>query len=293
MEASVNIFVLDLDPFKAAASQCDKHVVKMTLETAQLLCSAFPKGEAPYKATHVNHPCAIWIRKSLSNASWLVQHGLALASEFRLRFGKEHKSLPVIEWCSKNIQHVLDDNGMTAFAQAMPDTFKSENAVQAYRNYYIHVKSPIASWNKGRQPPSWWHQGAQQVACAPQSKHRRDDMFAIVRNNEFWNGRGFGESKLARVYKSEGFAARTVKSNLGTDGWSEDVAIISAPADAVERQAAEDAMNSKVSDADLPTVAEVLEATTNLLKALEKAQAVLTRAMVRNGSVVDTEQAVS
>ena len=65
----MNIFVLDNDPFKAAEYQCDKHVVKMVLETAQLLCSAHET--APYKRTHYNHPCAIWTRSSLSNYMWL------------------------------------------------------------------------------------------------------------------------------------------------------------------------------------------------------------------------------
>ena len=80
--ASVNIFVLDEDPIQAAFQQCNKHVVKMVTETAQLLCSVYPKGVAPYKRTHYNHPCAVWARTSLENYLWLLEHGEALGLEY-------------------------------------------------------------------------------------------------------------------------------------------------------------------------------------------------------------------
>lgn len=60
----MNIFYLDKDPKLCAQYHCDKHVVKMILESAQLLCTAVNeaagKEVAPYKSTHVNHPCSIW-----------------------------------------------------------------------------------------------------------------------------------------------------------------------------------------------------------------------------------------
>ena len=74
----MNIFILDLDPQSCAEAHCDKHVVKMILETAQLLSSALwiTGVEAPYRLTHKNHPCAIWTRESLDNYMWLCQLGL-------------------------------------------------------------------------------------------------------------------------------------------------------------------------------------------------------------------------
>ena len=87
----MNIFVLDLDPVKAARYQCNKHVVKMVLETAQLLCAPFEPGVAPYKRSHFNHPSSIWTRSSLSNYHWLIVHGMALCDEYEYRYSKIHK----------------------------------------------------------------------------------------------------------------------------------------------------------------------------------------------------------
>lgn len=41
----MNIFVLSEGPVEAARMQCDKHVVKMIVETAQMLCTV---GHGPY-----------------------------------------------------------------------------------------------------------------------------------------------------------------------------------------------------------------------------------------------------
>jgi len=76
----VNIFALDWDPFLAAQFQCDKHVVKMVLESAQILCSAFP--DAPYKRTHPRHPCVRWALSTRSNYDWLVKHAYGLSDEY-------------------------------------------------------------------------------------------------------------------------------------------------------------------------------------------------------------------
>lgn len=153
----MNVFVLDLDPERAAQMQCDKHVVKMVLETAQLLCAAFPEGSAPYKRTHYNHPCAKWTRESIDNFVWLVGHGLALSDEYTYRYGKQHKSHAAILWCMQHT-HLLDIPavGLTPFAQAMPDQYKRPDAVDAYRAYYRGGKAEIATWNRSRKPPAWW-----------------------------------------------------------------------------------------------------------------------------------------
>ena len=73
----MNIFFLDNDIRKCAIYHCDKHVVKMTLETAQLLCGVHHiiGGDAPYKLSHKNHPCSIWARESLSNYMLLSELG--------------------------------------------------------------------------------------------------------------------------------------------------------------------------------------------------------------------------
>lgn len=154
----MNIFVLDTDPRLAAEAQFDAHVVKMTLETAQLLCSTFSPGLAPYKPTHQKHPCAVWARETAANFLWLAEHGLYLADEYERRYEREHKSRGVILWCLDNIAMAnVDHSGdLTPFAQAMPEEYRQDDPVAAYRAYYLGAKHHIARWNKSRPPPAWW-----------------------------------------------------------------------------------------------------------------------------------------
>lgn len=152
----MNIFILDYDLRKCAKYHNDKHVVKMILETAQLLCSAhWEKGsEAPYKKTHSNHPCAVWTRESKQNYIWLCKLGLQLCKEFEFRRKKKHKTKEVILWCIRNVPK-LDNIGLTEFTLAMPDECKEKDAVESYRNYYKKEKRHLAVWSK-RNKPYWY-----------------------------------------------------------------------------------------------------------------------------------------
>jgi hypothetical protein len=152
----VNIFVLDKDPSTAATMMCDKHVVKMIVETAQMLCTiAHGMGYegAPYRSTHKNHPCTVWAAKTSSNWRWLLRHGFALCDEYTKRYGKNHKSRKVIEWCNQ-LPAIPETGPLTPFAQAMPDQYRNECVVTAYRDYYMGDKSSFATWKT--QTPSWW-----------------------------------------------------------------------------------------------------------------------------------------
>jgi len=149
----MNIFILSEDPVLAAQAHCDKHVVKLILECAQMLCSALPPNQAPYKRTHFNHPCTVWSRTSKQNYEWLIKYGLALCDEYTYRYNKTHKSMAVIEWCRSNMPE-LPDLGLTQFAQAMPDEYRCEDVVQSYRNYYIGAKAKLLTYTK-RKPPEW------------------------------------------------------------------------------------------------------------------------------------------
>jgi len=155
----MNIFFLDFDVKKCAEYHCDKHVVKMILETAQLLCSAHhvTGGTAPYKLSHKNHPCSIWVRASLSNYLYLCELGLALGEEYTYRYGKKHKSIEVIEWCLQNRPNIHDVD-FTTPPMAMGDEYKIGNdVIESYRNYYRGAKSGIVSW-KNRETPDWFLQ---------------------------------------------------------------------------------------------------------------------------------------
>lgn len=152
----MNIFILDKEHTKSALYYVDKHVVKMPLETAQMLCTIIAnKGkETPYKATHKNHPCNLWLNESLDNFYWLCDLGIAICKEYTFRYNKVHKSEAVIDWCRKNPPNIIA-LGLTKQALAMPKECKvSEDVVICYRNYYIKEKAHLHFW-KNRKTPYW------------------------------------------------------------------------------------------------------------------------------------------
>ena len=155
----MNIFVLHSDSRIAAKMQCDKHIVKMPLETAQMLCTAVNEmgGAAPYKTTHKNHPCSVWVRESIHNFLWLYGHGEALCKEYRHRFGKVHKSQKVIEACLKSLSLFPSVGKLTPPPLCMPNEYKGDSVVQSYRDYYNMEKHYFAKWDHC-DPPKWWVQ---------------------------------------------------------------------------------------------------------------------------------------
>ena len=156
----MNVFVLDEDPVRAAQAQCDRHVVKMVIETAQLLCGLYPPEKiAPpaYKRTHYNHPCSVWLRAGHANWEWLLAHGHALGAEYTFRYGKTHASMAAIEWCEKNPPRYeafgcLD---RTPFVLVMPEKYRTGDPVESYRQYYRGEKSRFAKWTR-RPVPAWF-----------------------------------------------------------------------------------------------------------------------------------------
>ena len=168
----MNIFILDTNPITAASMQCDKHIPKMVLETAQMLASALhrhgvkeesmplTKSGTPYKAAHPHHPCTIWAGDRRTNFDWLAIHATALCTEYNKRFGKTHACEKPIQQMH-NMIHIIPQcktyagkRVCTPFAQAMPDEYRDDDAVKAYRAYY-HSKQ-FAKWEKGTPAPDWW-----------------------------------------------------------------------------------------------------------------------------------------
>jgi hypothetical protein len=154
----MNIFILAFDAKTAAQFHCDKHVVKMILESAQLLTCAHwmtdmtRLPENAYRKTHPNHPCAIWTRESLDNYRWLCELAVALCAEYTYRYGKIHKTQSHIEWLSAN-PPPLPSVGITLIRQAMPDVYKRPNPVEAYRAYYLGAKTRMLRYTKRPIPP--------------------------------------------------------------------------------------------------------------------------------------------
>lgn len=154
----MNIFVLDKNPADAAKYHCDKHVVKMILETAQLLASAhwMNGGVAEYKLTHKNHPCSKWVRECSENYNWLHSLGMELCREYTFRYGKTHKTERIMKLLG-NKPNLPVLGSMTEFPKAMSDELKLNDVVESYRNYYIKAKNNIAKWNKTRTKPEWYN----------------------------------------------------------------------------------------------------------------------------------------
>jgi hypothetical protein len=157
----MNIFVLDLDIDLCAEYHCNAHCVKMILEHVQLLstaCHLHPnrRRDNPqdiYRSTHVNHPCAKWVRESVANWRYLRDLTFALDAERRFRWShnNEHKSVAIMR---RLPVPDLPDLGLTPFAQAMPGPYRRPDAVESYRLYYLYSKSHLWSWGR-RGPPKW------------------------------------------------------------------------------------------------------------------------------------------
>lgn len=165
----MNIFFLHTNPRKCARWHCDKHVVKMLLETCQLLYTChwiidgklglapFRKGTdvRGYKKSHWNHPCAKWVRSSAFCYAWLTAFGLELLREYEFRYpGKIHGCAIHIEWLHQNKPNGLVDRGWVEPPMAMPDIYKSGDPVASYRRYYIGAKGDILHYTK-RGVPHW------------------------------------------------------------------------------------------------------------------------------------------
>lgn len=168
----MNIFYLHDDPVTCAKMHCDKHVVKMIVEYAQLLstahhvCDGEPKIHC-YKATHKNHPSSVWARANKHNYNWLHALLVATAEEYTHRYKKVHATQKegIIDNL-KNLPVAISENDSlnefrTDMPQCMPIEYKKSDAISAYRLYYIKDKERFAKW-KEREAPSWFTEGVHQ-----------------------------------------------------------------------------------------------------------------------------------
>ncbi len=170
----MNVFAVDRDPVRAARALCDRHVVRMTLETAQILCTVARTRfgqRAPYRATHPNHPCVVWAAARRANWDWLVAHGLALADEYERRFGRVHASRAVIARVARRGPSPSAIRRRQPFAQVLPEQYRGPDAVGAYRRYYAGDKARFATWRPPSRPPRWWP-GVAAARRAPSSEDR-------------------------------------------------------------------------------------------------------------------------
>jgi hypothetical protein len=196
----MNIFILSKYISKCAKLHCDKHVVKMILEITQLLYTAWWHGRDvvdweriefensnlnPYKATHKNHPCAIWVRSSEKHYNWALNLAFDLCNEYTRRYGKIHKCFYHLNRLKKMgypklIQeetyqpdlkkraYINCPEGCEYFDCVIGDeyfdkcaVYNEENkldCVKSYRNYYM-LKDIEMKWNKGKEIEPKWYLG--------------------------------------------------------------------------------------------------------------------------------------
>jgi len=206
----MNIFAVHNDPIVSACTLCDKHILKMIVETAQLLSTAkrlldgtLVIGKSAtgrnvkrwkladvdleaviYQAGYVDHPSAIWCRSTDSNYWWLQAHGWAMCQEYTRRYGKTHKTQAVMEVLSRKPDNIRIGT-LESFALAMPDEFKLPDSVDAYRNYYIKAKSRFAYWKDQYTVPYWFWEGCKKEGVVfKNDSPDLDYLMSIVRNGQ-------------------------------------------------------------------------------------------------------------
>ena len=155
----MNYFYVEEDPTSAAQALCDKHVIKMGLETAQMLSTAHRLLETPqapfvYKPTHSNHPSTKWLRSSQIAYKHGLQHLCALFDEYRHRYSKTHATERLLPYLSQ-VPEALPDLPFVDPPQCMYDECRGSDTVEAYRSYYRVRRSEIdMRWTK-REEPAW------------------------------------------------------------------------------------------------------------------------------------------
>jgi hypothetical protein len=184
----MNIFILDKDPVVSAQLQCDKHVVKMIVESAQMLSTAHRMldgymetrpsksgkrmvkyyvhkdpylEENLYKAVHHYHPCTVWTCETNSNYNWHYKHFVALCDEYTYRYGKVHATDTKLRTLLKRPPVMTNySNDRTPFRLAMadyPECIALGDPIQAYQAFYQTKQDRFTmAWTK-RDIPEWFN----------------------------------------------------------------------------------------------------------------------------------------
>lgn len=156
----MNLFILSRHHETNARYHADKHVVKMVVESAQLLSTVMRERcdiDFGYKSTYINHPVTRWVGASFDNFIWTWKYGCHLADEYAYRFVRYHKTgevLDEMECFLDQVQGILPNIGLTPFHLAVSPELKHLAPVLAYRAYYLRTKKRLFKWTK-RQVPSW------------------------------------------------------------------------------------------------------------------------------------------
>jgi hypothetical protein len=198
----MNLFILDQNPDTAARLQCDKHVVKMVVESAQMLSTAHrvldgieilrpsksgktnqkywrltgDREEYLYTAVHVGHPCTQWTMESTTNYGWHLVHFVALCDEYTYRYGKVHKSSELIPYLME-LPRNIKEGPLNPFRLAMgsnPECMYEDDPVRSYREFY-QTKQDRFDMNWTNRPIPEWFNGSQRQNQSADGSTSGDD----------------------------------------------------------------------------------------------------------------------
>jgi hypothetical protein len=181
----MNIFALSPDPQEAAEWHCDKHVVKMIIESGQMLSTAHrmldgnetrrpsstgktmsryweledSREDVLYKAVHTGHPCTIWTMQSDRHYFWHYLLFEFLCKEYTYRYGKVHstetKLLNVLKEKPKNIPKA-PWNPWPLAMKSNPECMNHIDPIGSYQKFYQTKQERFSMvWTK-RETPNWF-----------------------------------------------------------------------------------------------------------------------------------------
>ena len=146
----MNIFATSPCPIFCAQYLDDKRVVKMTLETAQMLSTAITErgGEGPYRRAYWNHPCTKWVRETRCNYDWTLRHFQALCDEYKKRYGRTHACASHLVTFADGAD-LMPDGWITSFA----DCSLQDSGDSVYERYR---KCLAEKWRNDKRKPTWY-----------------------------------------------------------------------------------------------------------------------------------------
>lgn len=192
----MNRFIIENTPQASAQSHCDKHVPKMYVEEAQMLCTvhrlldgkltmvpAFDKqGNAVflkdgsrrmkkhwvlpddrenilYKAAHMKHPCTQWAMETAGNYRYAYQYFLYLGIEYNYRYNKPHKTDSLDGWLCELPNNINPSKEITPMPLAMganPECIDHNDVIGSYRKFYQTKQHRFNMVWTNRPVPSWF-----------------------------------------------------------------------------------------------------------------------------------------
>lgn len=156
----MNIFYLDDDMEKSVQYHVDRHVVKMPVEATQMMCTVARERcgvDVGYRSIYINYPCTRWVGENQETFLWTARFAMALLNEYTYRYGKHHATELVLAELAEHKDQILSNLPKGQFIEppkVVSAEFKNLPTVEAYRQYYIHVKSRLFKWTD-RPVPDW------------------------------------------------------------------------------------------------------------------------------------------